>query len=126
MTVAHEVGHNFGGYHTMKTGGIMSYDPITSKEYKFTGSNPTELCNHVNRMMGVCYSVMKSTCGNGILEPGEDCDDKTACCNPTTCKFAAGASCSPGLDAICCTAACKFQPTYIPCSVPGGPETGYV
>lgn len=51
MTVAHEVGHNFGAYHTMNTGGIMSYDAVTKKEYKFTGANPSEICNHVNRQV---------------------------------------------------------------------------
>lgn len=47
--MAHEIGHNFGAYHTLNTGGVMSYDSITRKEYKFSGANPTEVCNHVNR-----------------------------------------------------------------------------
>lgn len=35
-------------------------------------------------------------CGNGIKETGEDCDtggQDSACCDPKTCKFKAGAVC---------------------------------
>ncbi len=46
--------------------------------------------------MGVCYTVQKATCGNGLLEPGEECDDNTGCCDRTTCKLRAGAMCTPG------------------------------
>lgn len=75
--------------------------------------------------MGVCYSMLTPTCGNGILEPGEDCDDNSGCCNPVTCKLKASSMCSPGLDSICCTADCKIVPTFIGCDIAGGPETGY-
>uniref|UniRef100_A0A1I8JP41 Disintegrin domain-containing protein n=1 Tax=Macrostomum lignano TaxID=282301 RepID=A0A1I8JP41_9PLAT len=42
------------------------------------------------------------TCGNRIVDPGEDCDCGLAaycnntCCNPTTCKFKPGATCASG------------------------------
>lgn len=125
MTMAHELGHNMGAYHSMNTGGVMSYDPVTEKEYSFEGNNPTEVCNHVTSVKGVCYDVLTPECGNGVLEPGEECDDTSGCCDLKTCKLARKAMCTPGLDPACCTADCKFLPTSTGCNVPGGPETGY-
>lgn len=84
-----------------------------------------QVCNHVTRQMGVCYSMLTPACGNGVLEPGEECDDNSGCCDPKTCKLRAGAMCTPGLDRTCCTADCKVVPTYVGCDIPGGPETGY-
>jgi hypothetical protein len=37
-----------------------------------------------------------NTCGNGIVEDGEECDtegEDTACCDPNTCKFKNNAVC---------------------------------
>ncbi|CAN0014072.1 unnamed protein product, partial [Hapterophycus canaliculatus] len=36
------------------------------------------------------------TCGNRILEPGEECDDDSPCCNPDQCRLVSNARCSPG------------------------------
>lgn len=36
------------------------------------------------------------TCGNSLLEPGEECDDDSPCCNPNTCKLVPKARCSQG------------------------------
>lgn len=46
--------------------------------------------------MGVCYTVQMARCGNGVLEPGEECDDSSGCCDRKTCKLRAGAMCTPG------------------------------
>lgn len=57
-------------------------------------------------------------CGNGIVEAGEDCDpglgSNSTCCNPTTCKFAAGAVCDPA-SSPCCTSSCSFAPSTQVC-----------
>lgn len=90
-----------------------------------TTPHAPQVCNHVTRQMGVCYSMLTPTCGNGIMEPGEDCDDNSGCCDPVTCKLKASSMCTPGLDSICCTADCKIVPTFVGCDIPGGPETGY-
>jgi hypothetical protein len=51
-------------------------------------------------------------CGNGIVEPGEDCDpgqnNNSACCDSKTCKFKSGAVCDP-LNGPCCQSNCQFS-----------------
>ena len=56
-----------------------------------------------------------ASCGNGFVEPGEECDcgsleecrtlDVSQCCDHTTCKLKAGAQCAQG---HCCQQ-CKFK-----------------
>lgn len=60
-------------------------------------------------------TITESVCGNGIVEPGEDCDcggsdgcGNSKCCDPKTCKFAQGAVCDPANE-DCCTDSCKFS-----------------
>lgn len=57
-------------------------------------------------------------CGNGIVEPGEDCDPgvgkTSACCNPTTCTFLPNAVCDPA-SSDCCTDTCNFSPATQVC-----------
>ena len=50
--------------------------------FKITGFDP------------YCSAVYTATCGNGVVESGEDCDDTSACC--VACKFKTGGVCSPG------------------------------
>jgi len=47
-------------------------------------------------------------CGNGIVEPGEQCDcggtqgcGNNTCCDPTTCKFTPGSVCDQSNEACC-------------------------
>ena len=53
-------------------------------------------------------------CGNGIIEPGEECDcggetgcAGDSCCDPTTCRYTAGAQCDARDDACC--SSCRFS-----------------
>ncbi|KAH8917363.1 Disintegrin-domain-containing protein [Atractiella rhizophila] len=49
-------------------------------------------------------------CGNGIVEPGEDCDTggvDSPCCNSSTCRFTSSSVCDP-LNSACCTDSCAF------------------
>ncbi|PWZ02235.1 hypothetical protein BCV70DRAFT_198508 [Testicularia cyperi] len=55
-------------------------------------------------------------CGNGILEPGEECDagpNGSQCCT-TECRLASSAQCDPSTSA-CCTDSCTFASTSQMC-----------
>ncbi|KAJ5679306.1 Disintegrin and metalloproteinase domain-containing protein B [Penicillium macrosclerotiorum] len=58
-------------------------------------------------------TISGSTCGNGIVETGEDCDcggeqgcDDNACCDATTCKFKNNAVCDDSNDSCC--SSCQY------------------
>ncbi|TKA74827.1 hypothetical protein B0A55_05941 [Friedmanniomyces simplex] len=53
-------------------------------------------------------TISGQQCGNGIVEPGEECDcggtegcGNDSCCDPTTCKFASGAVCDDSNEDCC-------------------------
>lgn len=56
-----------------------------ARDFQITGITP------------FCSGVYSSSCGNGIIESGEDCDDASACC--IACKYKTGAVCSIGSNA---------------------------
>lgn len=63
-------------------------------------------------------TISLQMCGNGIVEPGEDCDPgvgrNSTCCDPATCKFTQSAVCDP-LSSDCCTSSCQFAPSTQVC-----------
>ncbi|KAH8677336.1 ADAM protease ADM-B [Xylariales sp. PMI_506] len=71
-------------------------------------------------------TITGSQCGNGIVEPGEDCDcggdsgcaDNT-CCDGSTCKFKSGAVCDPSNE-DCCTSQCLFASNGTVCRASTG------
>ena len=53
-------------------------------------------------------TITGQQCGNGIVEPGEECDcggtegcGGDPCCDPTTCKFTSGSVCDDSNDDCC-------------------------
>ena len=57
-------------------------------------------------------------CGNGILEPGEECDpgegSTSTCCDTSTCKLRSGAVCDPS-NSACCSSSCQYSSSGTVC-----------
>lgn len=69
--------------------------------------------------------ITAQQCGNGIVEPGEDCDcggtancGNNQCCDPTTCRFRNNAQCDDSNEG-CCTS-CKFSTSGTVCRASTG------
>ncbi|EMP42189.1 Disintegrin and metalloproteinase domain-containing protein 12, partial [Chelonia mydas] len=137
VTLAHELGHNFGMNHdtlergctckasTDKGGCIMN--PSTGYPFPmmFSSCSKKDLENSLEKGVGMCLFNLPEVkesfggrkCGNGYVEDGEECDCgepeecTNRCCNATTCTLKAEAVCAHGL----CCKDCKLKPAGISC-----------
>ena len=139
ITIAHEISHLLGGLHTFqqgqgKTGGLMDYGlPSLNGAIQFnTKYSKQQICDGINKMKNAqssfvpyCVKAVTGTCGNGVVEVGEECDETTPCCNSRTCKLTVGAECAwtfgAGRSTECCNVQCKIEPTTTLCQS----RTGY-
>lgn len=105
--------------------GITQFSPCTVGNIcSAMGRNSVKSsCLNNNRDVS---TIAESQCGNGIVEQGEDCDcggtqgcGNNACCDPTTCKFTAGAVCDPANEE-CCTSTCRFASNGTVCRASTG------
>ncbi|ORY80930.1 Metallo-peptidase family M12-domain-containing protein [Protomyces lactucae-debilis] len=156
-TFAHELGHIFGANHdctascsldtsttccplsagTCSSAGAFLMNPSSSfSATRFSPCTVGQVCTNLLRrtVASSCLSRNQNvkletaaTCGNGIVEEGEDCDcggtaecANNPCCNPTTCKFNTGAVCDPS-NAACCTQQCQFAGNSTICRASAGP-----
>ncbi|XP_033331022.2 disintegrin and metalloproteinase domain-containing protein 10 isoform X1 [Megalopta genalis] len=138
VTLAHEIGHNFGSPHDPaecapggEDGNFIMFARATSGDKRnnnrfspcsLTAINP--VLNSKARSPKGCFTEPQvSLCGNGVVEEGEGCDCgweedcRDSCCFPqrrypprgeTPCTLRAGSVCSPS-QGPCCTAECDLR-----------------
>ncbi|GAA6031512.1 hypothetical protein JCM8097_006492 [Rhodosporidiobolus ruineniae] len=141
QVMAHEIGHNFGAIHDCASGCSLSgsccplstsscnanadfiMSPVSEKNVSsFSPCSIGNICTALSSSLNTtCLAtpgeegnpnvISLQSCGNGILEDGEECDpgsDTTSnCCDASTCKFVSGAVCDPR-NSLCCTSACQI------------------
>ncbi|XP_014666722.1 PREDICTED: uncharacterized protein LOC106808494 [Priapulus caudatus] len=141
-TLAHIIGHNLGMTHDddgrscrcKDVFGCMMTQNIVGKEgfhpLHFSSCSRSDYQRFLQTGAGSCLlnrprTIVEAgrdhgTCGNGILEPGEQCDcganqleceKKDPCCDVYTCKLLPEAQCSTG---PCCHQ-CKLKPRGSAC-----------
>ncbi|XP_059352594.1 disintegrin and metalloproteinase domain-containing protein 9-like isoform X5 [Daphnia carinata] len=131
-TMAHMIGHNIGMGHDdgrdechcgdwhgcIMSQSIMGLDSV--QPYKFSECSLSDYIDSLRIGHGICLFNRPNqledfrTCGNGVVEDGEECDcgtieechESDPCCDPITCKLTAEAECASG---PCCDD-CKLRP----------------
>lgn len=121
---------------TCDAGGQYIMNPSTGPNIKtFSPCTVGNICSAIGRnsVNTRCLTANKdvsivtgSQCGNGIVEPGEDCDcggeagcGSNSCCDATTCKFVGSAVCDPSNE-DCCNNQCQFASNGTVCRASTG------
>ena len=137
--MAHEIAHNFGAIHDCLSptcdGTCHQCSPTCNcnNQYlmnpnqnvatdDFSPGTILDVCNTIPSFKCMKSSMnittfKTNTCGNGIVDPGEECDcgdlcDVNKCCN-SQCKFTTGSVCSDTNQGCCNN--CQFSPANSVC-----------
>uniref|UniRef100_A0A8C4DFW7 Disintegrin and metalloproteinase domain-containing protein 10 n=1 Tax=Dicentrarchus labrax TaxID=13489 RepID=A0A8C4DFW7_DICLA len=140
ITFAHEVGHNFGSPHDSgsectpgesksqdkkEKGNYIMYARATSGDKlnnnKFSICSVRNISQVLEKKRSNCFVESgQPICGNGLVEPGEECDCgysdqcRDQCCYDANqadnkkCKLKPNKVCSPS-QGPCCTAECSYK-----------------
>ncbi|XP_019808896.2 A disintegrin and metallopeptidase domain 3-like isoform X1 [Bos indicus] len=87
----------------IRSHGIKFFSSCSIDEFKHTTSQPKFECLQNRTVPKVVPQGRQSICGNGVLEPPEQCDcgsmencEHTKCCNPLNCVLIGNADCGSG------------------------------
>uniref|UniRef100_A0A8C0DQE0 ADAM metallopeptidase domain 18 n=1 Tax=Balaenoptera musculus TaxID=9771 RepID=A0A8C0DQE0_BALMU len=98
--------------------GIKIFSNCSMRDYRYFVSTFEGQCLQNFSKLKPLYQN-QSVCGNGILEPQEECDCDSEqecqfknCCDYTTCKLKGSVKCGSG---SCCTSKCEISVAGTPC-----------
>ncbi|KFO71592.1 Disintegrin and metalloproteinase domain-containing protein 28, partial [Cuculus canorus] len=130
-TMAHEMGHNLGMSHdtdacscsgevcimTDTVSYVVPKDFSSCSLQSFEKYMLSDMPKCLTNIPEVSSIIAPSSCGNGFVEEGEECDCGTPeectndCCDPMTCTLTAGSTCAHG---ECCEN-CQFKESGAVC-----------